>query len=210
MDKKNIDILINDFDKKISIKDIDEINVNEFNIDEYLNKINKNILNILNKKSKEELPFDILDSEKDNKYSLYALKIKQKQMKYGEIWQMVIGNYHKFIDLKTGHISGLDILSNERKIIIELKNRYNTDNSSSRKTNLDKLSKFKIKNPEYTCIYGIINDKNKLGTIKDIEHNNVIIKYYSGQKLFEYIFEENMDKILNFVKNVVSTFTENN
>ncbi|NBV25373.1 MAG: Eco47II family restriction endonuclease [Proteobacteria bacterium] len=67
-------------------------------------------------------------------------------MKYGEIWQMVIGNYHKFIDLKTGHTSGLDILSTERKIVIELKNRYNTDNASSRKTNLDKLYKYKIKN----------------------------------------------------------------
>ena len=76
--------------------------------------------------------------------------------------------------------------------------------------NNDNLYKYKIKNTDYTCIYGIINDKTKLGIIKDIDHNNIIIKYYSGQKLFEYIFEENTDKIINFVKNVVSTFTENN
>jgi hypothetical protein len=202
MNNKKMDKLTDEFNTKI--------NIEYFDIDEYLNIIKKNILSILSRKSKEEIPFDILDSEKDNKYSLYALKIKQKQMKYGEIWQMVIGNYHKFIDLKTGHTSGLDILSTERKIIIELKNRYNTDNASSRKTNLDKLYKYKIKNTDYTCIYGIINDKTKLGIIKDIDHNNIIIKYYSGQKLFEYIFEENTDKIINYVKNVVSTFTENN
>jgi hypothetical protein len=55
----------------------------------------------------------------------------------------------------------LDILSNERKIIIELKNRTNTDNDSSRKANLYKLAKFKEKYPDYRCIYVNINACNK-------------------------------------------------
>lgn len=67
-----------------------------------------------------------------------SLKIKQLQMKIGAIWQIAIGNYKDFIDLGTGHQTGLDILNTNRKCIIELKNRYNTDNASARKTNYEK------------------------------------------------------------------------
>lgn len=55
------------------------------------------------------------------------MKEKHKQMKIGEIWEEAIGNYDGFIKLK----------------IIELKNRTNTDNHSSRKSNMNKLVKFK-------------------------------------------------------------------
>jgi hypothetical protein len=61
-----------------------------------------------------------------------ALKVIQRRMNYGKIWQCVLGNYYGFNDLKTGHETGVDILSVGRKILIELKNRTNTDNSSSR------------------------------------------------------------------------------
>ena len=54
-------------------------------------------------------------------------------MNAGNIWQIVIGNYNTFEDLYTSHSSGCDVKSNTRKIIIELKNRYNTDNYSSKK-----------------------------------------------------------------------------
>jgi len=71
------------------------------------------------------------------------LKEKQRQMKIGEIWQEVLGNYNGCINLKIGHETGLDIISHTRKFAIELKNRTNTDNSSSKKSNLDKLAIFK-------------------------------------------------------------------
>ena len=67
-------------------------------------------------------------------------------MKIGEIWEEAIGNYDGFIKLKIGNDTGLDIISKSRKIIIELKNRTNTDNHSSRKANMDKLVKFKNPN----------------------------------------------------------------
>jgi hypothetical protein len=63
-------------------------------------------------------------------------------MKIGEIWQEVLGSYKDYLNLKTGHSSGLDILSHTNKVAIELKNRTNTDNSSSKKSNLDKLAIF--------------------------------------------------------------------
>ena len=49
------------------------------------------------------------------------------------------------------------IKDHTKKIAIELKNRTNTDNASSKKSNLDKLANFKKNNPEYICIYANIN-----------------------------------------------------
>lgn len=103
-------------------------------------------------------------------------------MKIGQIWQEVLGNYDTYEDLGVGHETGLDIVSHKKKIIVELKNRTNTDNASSKKANLDKLGKFKKMHPDYTCIYGNINDttksKTENGEIKDILHNGVTIKHY--------------------------------
>lgn len=120
---------------------------------------------------------------------------------------MVIGNYNTFIDLRVGHETGLDILSEKRKIAIELKNRYNTDNASSKKSNFDKLAKFKKENPEYECIYGIINDKNTEGCIKEIQYNNEKLKYYSGDKLFTLIFGNDKTEVIDFVKRICKLYS---
>lgn len=100
------------------------------------------------------------------KYKILALKEKQGQMKVGEIWQEVLGDYNGYVNIKIGHETGLDILSSSKKIAIELKNRTNTDNASSKKSNLDKLAKFKQANPDYVCIYANINADTKKKTIQ--------------------------------------------
>ena len=127
--------------------------INEFNMDIYFDKLDKIIYDICSRKSKQVITYDIFDTDKTKKYKLIVLKEKQKQMKIGEILQVCIGNYENFVNLKQGHETGLDVISNDRKIIIEIKNRTNTDNASSKKSNLDKLAKFKKNNPEYICIY---------------------------------------------------------
>ena len=127
-------------------------------------------------------------------------------MKIGEIWQIILGNYYDYNDLGIGHESGLDIVSYKHKIAIELKNRTNTDNASSKKSNLDKLANFKIKNPDYTCIYGTINEKTKNGSIKTILHNNVEIKHYSGLSLVKFILGDNTDNIIKFTKNLIDEY----
>jgi len=131
-------------------------------------------------------------------------------MKIGEIWQELIGNYDKFINLKNGHKTGLDILSNERKIIIELKNRTNTDNSSSKKSNMNKLSKFKKENPEFICIYANVNDntekKTLVGFRKKIIHNDFEIEHMVGYSFLEFIFQENTEKIIEFAKNIIDKY----
>lgn len=174
------------------------------NLDEYLNKIDKIINKILIRKNKELITFDLLDTKKTIELKRELLREKQKQMKIGEIWQEVIGNYNGYINLKSGHKSGLDIISIDKKIIIELKNRTNTDNYSSRKTNFDKLAKFKKENPEFICIYANINEKTEKATLegnhKIIIHNNVEIHIYTGLKFLNLIFDDKLDIILEYLK----------
>ena len=121
-------------------------------------------------------------------------------MNVGNIWQVVIGNYDKFEDLRQVHKTGLDIKSDSLKIIIELKNRYNTDNASAKKANLDKLCKFKKENPEWQCIYAIVNDKTKEGKNEKLLHNDFELTYLSGQKLMDFIFGKDKTHIIDNVK----------
>lgn len=183
----------------------------DFSLEEYFKNVELIIKIILLRPEKENLTFDILDTPKSKKNKLLVLKEKQRQMKIGEIWQEVIGNYKDLINLGIGHETGLDILSNTRKLAIELKNRTNTDNASSKKSNLDKLSKFKKENPEYTCIYANINadtDKKTLeGSNKKIIHNGVEIEHQVGYQFLTFIFGENTEEIIKFVKNIIDKYT---
>ena len=183
----------------------------EFVLSEYFEKMEIIIQNILLRPENDVLTYDILDTEKSKKNKLLSLKEKQRQMKVGEIWQEIIGNYDEFINLKIGHETGLDILSNTRKLAIELKNRTNTDNASSKKSNLDKLSKFKKENPEYTCIYANINadteKKTLQGSNKKITHNGVEIEHQVGCQFLTFIFGEKTEEIIEFVKNAIDKYT---
>ena len=128
-------------------------------MEKYFEELSRTISDILSRPQKTKLTYDILDTEKTIYNKMIALKEKQRLMKIGEIWEEAIGNYDGFINLKNSDESGLDILSNKKKIAIELKNRTNTDNTSSRKTNLNKLAEFKRNHPDYRCIYANINAK---------------------------------------------------
>lgn len=167
--------------KKLIIKDLE----NKWNYHFYLIDINNYIYSILNKQQSNSITYDILDSDEIIQSKIIALKLKQYQMKIGNIWQYVLGNYKNYKDLKIGDKSGLDIISYKYKIVIELKNRTNTDNYSARKTNFTKLSDYKKNNPDFLCIYGCINEdsKNKTntGSIKEIIHNNQKIYIYRLQ-----------------------------
>lgn len=227
--EKDIEILclfknlsINDKNNNDKLDDFNEISKNDivpnikikiFDKKKYFKKMELIILNILKRPQKNTLSFDILDTEKSIHIKLLSLKEKQRQMKIGEIWQVVLGNYDGFVNLKNGHESGLDILSYEKKIAIELKNRTNTDNSSSKKSNFDKISNFKKKNPEYTCIYANINSSTKektlKGMIKNITHNGVEIQHHIGYSFLKFILGDDVEIVINFVKNQLNQYIEN-
>ena len=81
----------------------------------YYDNLELSIKNILLRPEREILTYDILDTEKTIQNKLVALKEKQRHMKVGEIWQEALGSYDGFVNLKTGHESGLDILSHSKK-----------------------------------------------------------------------------------------------
>jgi hypothetical protein len=95
-------------------------------------------------------------------------------------------------------------MSSKRKIIGELKNRYNTDNCSSRKMNCMKLAKYKLCHPDWECIYAVVNEKDgkniKKIILVEIENKSVEIMYYSGAKLFKHIFGEHAQFVEDTVK----------
>lgn len=175
-----------------------------FSIDSYFKALGIKINIILARPQKQSLSYDILDIDQDKNKKLIVLEEKQKQMKMGEIWQEAIGSYDGFINLETGHETGLDIKSDARKLIIELKNRTNTDNASSKKTNRDKLTKFKKANPEFECIYANINADTETETMNTetriIEHNGEQIKEMVGMTFLRFIFGENTTRVIEFIK----------
>ena len=186
----------------------------EFYLREYLEKMEIIIKDILEKPSKEILTYDILDTDVNITNKLIVLKEKQRQMKIGDIWQEVLGNYNGFINIKKRHETGLDILSTTRKIIIELKNRTNTDNASAKKTNWDKLANFKRNNPDYICIYANINDdteeKTLGGYIKKKIHNGVEIEHCVGYAFLKFMMGDDTNIVIDFVKNTINKYNKYN
>jgi hypothetical protein len=183
----------------------------EFCLDKYYQLLDNSIRILLSQKEKEVLTYDILDTGKSTTNKLMILKEKQRQMKIGAIWEVVLGNYNGYDNLKIGHYTGLDILSHSKKVAIELKNRTNTDNYSSKKSNLDKLAKFKLANPDYVCIYANINAATKKKTLKGsvvkLLHNGVVIEHHIGYKFLKFILGDDTDMILEFVKNAIDKYT---
>ena len=179
-------------------------------VSDYLSKVPDRIIAILERPSSSEITMDIFSVEEERNMLRAALILKQLQMRHGEIWQMVIGTFPGFTDLHVGHESGLDILSKERKLAIELKNSFNTDNSSSRKSNFDKLAAYQRLNPDYTIIYGIVNERNGKSIKKTITHRylneTVTIQYYSGKSLFSFLWEGRHQEVVDRVVEVVATY----
>lgn len=185
-------------------------NTVKFTLSKYYELLDMCIHNILMRPENLILTYDILDTEKTKQNKLLALKEKQRQMKVGEIWQEVLGNYDGFINLKVGHETGLDILSHTKKIAIELKNRTNTDNASSKKSNLDKLANFKKNNPDYICIYANINadteEKTLTGSIRKILHNGQELEHQVGYAFLQFMLTDDTDTIIQFVKNTITKY----
>ena len=184
-----------------------------FSLSNYLSFIETEIIKILNRPQNNSLSFDILDSDVILKNKLLVKKIKQYQMKIGEIFQMVLGNYQNFENLPTKNDFGVDIISYNRKIIVELKNRTNTDNNSSKITNYRKLAKFKKDFPEFKCIYGCINEINEQKTLngnyKKIIIDSVEIECYTGYKLLKLILGDDLNTIIEFIKKIIKDYLNN-
>jgi hypothetical protein len=189
-------------------KTVKKVSKTKMDLAIYTDKIEGKIKHVLEAKNAVNCIEDILLNEYIAKHINEinnSLIIKQLQMKVGNIWQIAIGNYIDFRDLGVGHHTGLDVKNKNRKIIMELKNRYNTDNASAKKSNFDKLAKYKRDHSDFECIYAIMNDRKPKGQHKTFEHNGVELVYFSGMCLLEHVFGEETNAILNILHKIIDS-----
>lgn len=180
-------------------------------ISEYKENIECLIINKINKRCKKYIHEPTFFGDNSEEY-IENLKIahyiRQKQMREGDISQIIIGNFIGWEDLGVGHPSGLDCRKKDNSIIMEIKNKYNTCNSGSQKVILEKLSLYKKENPDTRCIWGVVNPKaNCIKNKEIIIYNNEEIEKIQGKELFKLVFTVNgMDysnEIINHVKNII-------
>jgi Eco47II restriction endonuclease len=135
---------------------------------------------------------------------LVALRVKQRQMKIGEAWQELISCQNGFKNI--GKTSGIDIHDTNTNTYFEIKNRYNTDNSKSKKSVYDQMVDILSNDPTATCVYGIINDRTSEGKHTQIKYRGYTIEIYTGECLLDFIFGTEKDKIIKFMEKMVDKY----
>jgi len=118
----------------------------------------------------------------------------------GNLWQRILGNAPGWRDLAIGDVSGCDIMHEEKKIYIEVKNKYNTMNSSSEESTIKKLLRQKEKG--YAAYVGIINGKPGAyggGTQRKTKGG---IEWLYGRDLFQVVYGADvMEYVMEEVRN---------
>lgn len=190
---------------------MESLNIPALIIDTF-NNIRIKVQEILNRSEREPSPgdVDILDDNSDETREQIRVERSRKQrtMKYGEIWQCSIGEWPGYEDLGQGHPSGCDIRKIDNSEIIEVKNKYNTTNSSSREHLEQKLSQYKRENPNCECMWGIINARpNERHLRVNYTVNGFQITKLQGSEFLSHIFTyEDVDysgEIVSLLKSLV-------
>lgn len=138
------------------------------------------------KKETDKICYNFTDEEW-LEFDNNRLKDKQVNNKIGELHEYLLANCNKFC--KANDIDKnlqVDIMKKDYSIFIEVKNKYNTMNASSRESTINKLKKIKEMYPDSLCLIGIINGKNY---IKQIDSSPEIFEY-SGEELFNLVFND--------------------
>ena len=186
MNTTELEILIKNFyiDKIINIYE-ENVDRNKTSIDEI-------------KKETDKICYGLTDEEWiefDNK----RLKDKQINNKIGELHQYLMENTKDFC--KSNDINKklkVDVMKKDKSIFIEVKNKHNIMNSSSKESTINKLKKIKKKYPKSLCLIGIVNGKN----YKKIISENPDIWEYSGEELFNLVFND--PNYYEFVTNCIN------
>jgi hypothetical protein len=104
----------------------------------------------------------------------------------GDFWQRILGDAPGWENLGVGDTTGCDIKNEEKKIIIELKNKINTMNSSSKSAVMSKLQKQQAGG--YTAVLGIINDKKG----KMVSDKTTGVTVATGDQLLTMVYGYNI------------------
>ena len=94
------------------------------------------------------------------KFELTRQQDKTINNKIGEFHQELLGKVDGWVDLGIGDETEIDLKKEDNTIFIELKNKYNTMNSSSEKTCREKLENVIEKYPDATAYWAYVISKN--------------------------------------------------
>jgi hypothetical protein len=155
-----------------------------------------------NEPQKIKLRDILLDPIIDERQELFdnSYRVTRMQMCVGVIWQRLMGQVDGIRDLGEGDKTGLDLRSDKRKFVMELKNRYNSDNSSAKKSNVRKLDTFKQSHSRYEVIYGVVNDRRPEGIDELRTLNGMEYRYLSGEKLLKFVFGAKYAKVAELTR----------
>ena len=136
------------------------------------------------KKESDKICYGLTEEEWiefDNK----RLKDKQINNKIGELHQYLLENVKDYCKANDVDKSlKVDVMKKDYSVFIEVKNKYNTMNSSSRESTVNKLKKVKNKYNDSLCLIGIVNGKNYKKKVSDSPE----VWEYSGEELFNLVF----------------------
>ena len=111
-----------------------------------------------------KMVFDMGNSGFGTKTWIKNEKIRQADKtvnnRIGDFHQMLLGKVKGWEDLGIGHITELDLRKRDNSVFIELKNKYNTMNSSSQSKCHDKLENVLEKFPKATAYWAFIVSKD--------------------------------------------------
>lgn len=93
-----------------------------------------------------------------------------------------------------------DLYNHTSKIVIELKNNYNSDSGKAKRYTHNKLKLFKRRNPTYKVIYGAINYKNSIGKLK--VKDNVL--YIYGDLLLNRFLGNRKNYVIRRLRNAIT------
>ena len=154
------------------------------------------ISKLLSKPIKTKQNTDIILSNNYLNEISKANKLKTLQMSLGRIHELCATFYN------WEKVPKIDLVDNNRKIALELKNRDNTDNSSSRYRNCEKLIEFKQNNPDYELYYICINSPKKQNE-KNIEFKGEKITFLFNEKALEFLYGSNYQNVINIIKKCI-------
>ena len=141
------------------------------------------------------------------KYEKIRIKDKQINNKIGELHEYIVSDLDGWDNCKNSSdnfikLCGVDVYKKDESKFIEIKNKYNTLNSSSKKETINKLLKIKSKYPNSLCVIGVINGPNTKKKIKDSD-----IWEYSGKEFYNLVYnnENHYDDIVDIISKLSIT-----
>ena len=123
--------------------------------------------------------------------------LKVLQMRIGHLWEMIATECFGWIK-----VTGIDLICPHRKIALELKNTDNTDNSSSKWRNINKLLEFRNFHPDYQLYYLGINNRNTKDGQCYCDASGIV--FPTGEHALKVLFGDCAHEVVNVIRSVIT------